>query len=157
MKAYKRGGVWSFVAPDNATSLTIGGDKGDIAATEVKGGCAVFTAEQTADLLPGVYELEYELADGGLTSGGKFTAKESIAVDGAEAVAGKTTHAERMVAALETLLETAAGSAELSISTADGTSMTFETRHDLRVELATWRRVLAKERGDFRRIRVLSC
>ena len=157
MHGYKRGGVWSFVAPPSTASMTIGGETGDVATAQVSNGCAVFTAEQTAELLPGVYQVEWATTDGGLLSGGRFNVETSIAVDGAEAVAGKKTHAERMVAALEELVETAAGSADLSISTADGTSMTFETRRDLEVELATWRRVLAKERGNFRRIRVLSC
>lgn len=149
--------MWTFAAPSTATSLTIGGEAGDVLTKEVSNHKAVFTASETTDLTPGVYLLEWTLADGELVSGGRFLAETSIAADGAEAVAGKTTHAERMVAALEKLIETAAGSAELSISTADGTSLTFETRRDLEVELATWRRVLAKERGNFRRIRVLSC
>ena len=145
---YPRGGVWTFEAPDGAVSLAVGGDSGTTATTQVADGQAVFAGADTVALLAGEYSAEWAFADGRIAEGPRFTVAASIAADGAAAVWKRLTHAERMVASLRKLLETAAESADLSISTADGQQLTFEDRAALAAELHRWKYEVAVERGE---------
>ena len=145
---YPRGGVWTFDAPAGAVSLAVGGDSGTTATTQVADGEAVFAAAATAALLAGEYAAEWTFPDGRIAEGPRFTVAASIAADGEAATWKRLTHAERMVASLRKLLETAAESADLSLSTADGQQITFEDRAALAAELHRWEYEVAVDRGE---------
>ena len=153
---FKRGGKWVFAAPAHAARLTVAGDSGDAATAAVERGQAVLDAAATATLAPGEYAAEWELADGSLVDGPRFTVTLSLKTDGVEATYKRRTLAERMVAALSALVETNAASGELTYSTPDGLSVSFESRAELNRELAQWRHALAKERGAFKRVTSLA-
>ena len=130
-------------APDGAMSLrVIGGGKSLTLA--VVNGAATLPATTSQTLPLGRYVSTWAMPDGRQPDGPTFEVEPSI--QHGDVQEAPTTHAERVVAALEATMETAAASAELSLSV-DGLSLTFEGRADLALELARWRRVLATERG----------
>lgn len=130
---------------DAATALLWGMEAGDTLTVDAVDGVATFSATQTANLMPGRYAVQWTLT--GTNDRVRIVDAPAIVV---LPVAGdqppEPTLAERMLDAAEKLLGTAAGSAELSISTADGTSMTFETRADLLAFTARLRDEVGAER-----------
>ena len=153
---YQRGARWEWDAPPDAVRVRIAGVSGGQAEADVANGKVVFEEAVTETMPAGKFVAEWEMENGELVPGGAFDVAPSLKTDGLAGVFGKLTHAERMVLALEELALKAAAGGPLSLSTADGTSMSFESRDDISTELAKWRRVVQAERGGrpFMRLRV---
>lgn len=145
--SWQRGSRWEWDAPPDAVRVRIAGISGGQAQADVANGKVEFAESVTETLPAGKWVAEWELENGELLPGGTFDVAPSLKTDGLAGVFGKLTHAERMVLALEELALKAAEGGPLSLSTADGTSMNFESRDDISTELAKWRRVVQAERG----------
>lgn len=129
----------------DAVALLWGTVAGDTLTAQAQDGAATFTATETANLLPGRYLVHWRLETGNVVRIVEAPAIVVLAV--ADGQPPTPTDAESRLEAAERLLATASGSAELSLSTADGTSMAFETRGDLLAYVARLRDEVAVERA----------
>lgn len=132
----------------DAVALLWGTVAGDTLTAQAQDGTATFTATETANLLPCRYLVQWRLETGSVVRIVEAPAIVVLAV--AEGQPPTPTDAESRLEAAERLLDAASGSAELSISTADGTSMTFETRADLLAYVARLRDEVGVERAASR-------
>lgn len=130
-----------------AASATLWGvEAGDTLTAQAQDGAATFTATETANLLPGRYLVQWTFT--GTEGQVRIVDAPAIVVLAvAEGQPPTPTDAESRLEAAERLLDAASGSAELSLSTADGTSMTFETRADLLAYVARLRDEVGVERA----------
>lgn len=132
----------------DAVALLWGTVAGDTLTAQAQDGAATFTATETANLLPGRYLVHWRLETGNVVRIVEAPAIVVLAV--ADGQPPTPTDAESRLEAAERLLATASGSAELSLSTADGTSMAFETRGDLLAYVARLRDEVGVERAASR-------
>lgn len=132
---------------DGAAVALLWGVTGDTLTAAAVDGVATFAATETANLLPGRYLVNWRLS--GTEGVVRIVEAPAIVLLASldDGIPPQPTDAERRLDAAEKLLETAAGSAELSMSTADGTSLTFETRADLLAFVARLRDEVGVERA----------
>ena len=127
----KRGATLSVDAPDGATKWRLGG-AGKLLVVEVVDGAAVIDAATSATLPAGDYGSEWEVVGDGaavaLPAGPRIRVVESLHTDSVRQA--PATKNERILAAAQRTLETAAESAEVSLAV-DGASFSFESRGDL--------------------------
>lgn len=142
---FARGAIWCFFAPEGASRLDVLSG-GHVLGGDVADGAVNFQASETALVPLGPARSQWSFSDGRVEEGDRFEVVSAIRVDGAGAGLA-TTHAERMVGALERALNTMAGSADVSF-TVDGSSYTFQTRAEMRIELARWQREVRRDRGE---------
>ena len=135
-------------APEGTATLSVVG-MGTSISVVAKAGVATFAPSDTAIWAPGkhVAQWQFVAADGAVSfAAAGYLDVRLAATEDPDALDGSETTAERLVAALEGLLETTGGDASLSVTVA-GFSASYASRADVARELGRWRKVVARERG----------
>ena len=135
-------------APEGTATLAVVG-VGVSTSVVAKGGVATFAPSDTKQWMPGKHVAQWLFVatngDVSYADAGYFDVRWPATSD-PSALGDHETAAERIVAALEGLVEATAADASLSISVA-GYSASFANRADVARELGRWRKVVARERG----------